>query len=91
LQEGAEVGLTLQAANPALASEKAQVILLEMGGGRIVRTRLGEEEIVTAELNPQRIPELIGRLNEFGEIKGKPPLPQLTAASVSIRLEISQK
>jgi len=85
------VGLTLQAVNPVLASEKAQTILQEMGGSRIGRTRLGEEEIVTADLNPEKIPELIGRLKELGEVMGKPLLSQFTAASVSIRIEISPK
>ena len=91
LQKKAEVGLTLQAVNPVLASEKAQTILQEMGGSRLGRTRMGEKEIVTADLNPQKLPELIGHLKEFGELNRKPLLSQFTAASVSIRIEISPK
>jgi hypothetical protein len=91
LQKGAEIGLTLQAGDPVLAGEKLQIILQQMGGSRIARTRLGEEEIVTADLNPQRLSEFLERLPEFGELRGKPLLPQFDAASVSLRIEIFKK
>jgi len=86
-----QVGLTLHAVNPTLAGERIRLILQEMGGSHIVRTRLGEEEIVTADLNPQRFAEFIERLNDFAEMKGQPLPPQSPASSVSIRIRIIKR
>ncbi|MBP1712144.1 MAG: hypothetical protein H6Q42_347 [Deltaproteobacteria bacterium] len=91
LQKKTEIGLTLQAVNPASAGEKVQAILQEIRGERIERIRLGEKEIVTADLNPRRVPELVGHLNTIGEMKEKPRLSQFTSASISIRIEIFKK
>lgn len=91
LQKGAGVGLALRVAEVASTGEKVQTILQEMGGSRIERTRLGEDEIVTADLNPQRLPEFLDRLKSLGEMPEKPRVSKLTAPSVSVRIEIFKK
>jgi len=91
LQKGAGVGLALRVAEVASTGEKVQTILQEMGGSRIERTRLGEDEIVTADLNPQRLPEFLDRLKSLGEIREKPRVSKPTATSVSVRIEIFKK
>jgi cytoskeletal protein RodZ len=91
LQKGAGVGLALRVAEVASTGEKVQTILQEMGGSRIERTRLGEDEIVTADLNPQRLPEFLDRLKSLGEMPEKPRVSKPTAPSVSIRIEILKK
>jgi hypothetical protein len=91
LQKGAGVGLALRVAEVASTGEKVQTILQEMGGSRIERTRLGEDEIVTADLNPQRLPEFLDRLSSLGEIPEKPRVSKPTATSVSVRIEIFKK
>ena len=91
LQKGAGVGLALRVAEVASTGEKVQTILQEMGGSRIERTRLGEDEIVTADLDPQRLPEFLDRLNSLGEMPEKPRVSKPTATSVSVRIEIFKK
>jgi anti-sigma factor RsiW len=91
LQKGAGVGLALRVAEVASTGEKVQAILQEMGGSRIGRTRLGEDEIVTADLNPQRLPEFLDRLKSLGEIPEKPRVSKPTATSISVRIEIFKK
>ncbi len=91
LKKKAEIGFILQAVNPTSAGEKVQTILQEIGGSRIEIGRLGEGEIVTADLNPERFPLLLDLLNSLGEIKEKPPLPQSAAVPVSVRIEIVKK
>ena len=91
LQKGAGVGLALRVAEVASTGKKVQTILQEMGGSRIERTLLGEDEIVTADLNPQRLPEFLERLKSLGEMPEKPRVSKPTAASVSIRIEIFKK
>lgn len=91
LQKGAGVGLALRVAEVASTGEKVQTILQEMGGSRIERTRLGEDEIVTADLNPQRLPEFLDRLKALGEMPEKPRVSKPTVPSVSVRIEIFKK
>jgi hypothetical protein len=91
LQKGAGAELALRVAEVASTGEKVQTILQEMGGSRIERTRLGEDEIVTADLNPQRLSEFLDRLKSLGEMSEKPRVSKPTAASVSIRIEIFRK
>jgi anti-sigma factor RsiW len=91
LQKGAGVGVALRVAEVASTGEKVQTILQEMGGSRIERTRLGEDEIVTADLNPQRLPEFLDRLKALGEMPEKPRVSKPTVPSVSVRIEIFKK
>ncbi len=91
LKKKAEIGFRLQAANPATAGEKVQTILQEIGGRRIEMSPLGEGQIVTAELSPERLPLFLERLKSLGEIQEKPRVSEPASPFVSVRVEIFGK
>jgi hypothetical protein len=88
LQGISPVGLTLQTGDPARAAEKVQNLLREIGGSRIEVSRLREREIVTAELDPARLPLLLDRLRSLGEMKEKTERHEPNAPSILIRIEV---
>jgi len=91
LHKTAQIGFALQAANPGSVREKVQMILREIGGSRIETISQADGEIVTAELNPERLPQLLDLLKPLGEMKGKFPAIEANVPSVSIRIEILGK
>jgi hypothetical protein len=82
------IGLTLLSENPPGAGEKIQGLLREIGAGRIEVVRVQGREIVTAELNPERLPLLMNFLRSLGEAREMPRGTETNLPSVLIRIEI---
>jgi len=91
LQKIATFGFALLAEDPARAGEKVQSLLREIGGSGITMNRQGESEIITAELNPERLPLLLDQMKTFGDMSESPRSLKPAAPLVSVRIEIFRK
>lgn len=91
LQRIAPIGVTLQTEDPASAGEKVQSLLRESGGSRIEVNRLGENQIVTAEMDPEKLPLLLDLLRSLGQMSDPPRSAKPAAPLVSIRIEIFRR
>jgi hypothetical protein len=91
LQKAPPLFLTLKAEDPVWAGEKVQDLLRELGGIRIETNRLGDGEIITAELNPEKLPVLINFLRSIGQLPETEQVFESSTSSISLRIEIFRR
>ena len=68
--------------------EAAEAVLRELGGEKIERLFSGGAEIVTADLQAQRVKVLLERLKSFSEEKEKDRAAEASGGIVALRIEI---
>ncbi len=88
LRKTESLTLTLRADDPAAAGEAAEAVLRELGGEKIERSFSGGAEIVTADLQAQRVKVLLERLKSFSEEKEKDKAAEASGGIVALRIEI---
>ena len=83
--------LMLRADDIAAAGEAVEAVLRELGGEKIEKSFSGGAEIVTADLQAQRVDVLLERLKSFSEEKEKDKAAEGAGGIVALRIEIRQR
>jgi hypothetical protein len=82
------VSISVQVRDVRMAGSEIEDLLRQFGATRIERESIQDAEVITAELQSEKIEELIEKLRLKGEIKEKEPPLRLPKGETRIRVEI---
>jgi hypothetical protein len=88
---GEAVSFTLEVDDPVRAAEDFKKAVARLGGRIIATQAMQNGEVLTADLESQRIGKLFGELKTMGKIKQKEPPAGLKEGTITVRIEISEK
>jgi len=82
------IGITIHVMDVKLASEKVENLLGQLGAQKIKRESLQNTEVISAELQAEKIKDLFDKLASIGEVKEKGVPSESTNGDSRIRIEI---
>jgi hypothetical protein len=85
---GEAVSFTLEVDDPVKAGGELEKVIAKLGGRIIATQAVQNGEVFAADLESQRIGELLGKLKTLGKMKQKEPPAGLKEETITVRVEI---
>ena len=82
------IGVTLHARNVGIAIGEIENLLVRLGANRIEREYAEGAEVITAELQAEKLKDLLEKMKTVGEVKEKDAITDIAKGDTAIRIEI---
>jgi len=89
-EKARHISVTLTVRDAAQAARETENLLNQLGAQKIKRELIENTQIITAELQAQKVEELSEKLRTIGAIKERDSFQQIPEGDVPVRIEITR-